>query len=399
MEKLQPFIAGVKKYNFWIVLSLVCMLLLYFWMETTPSFEKPFKKEVSKLKGHFGTLGKLKGRGEYPNDVWIKARDEARGEIDQRLAQVARDNYGEQRAAREWGDFEEVSADSRLNKDELSRYWREFLSEEVKNLKKIVDASVDENATGQLIWKRDDFASIADKLTPDELVKYRATQARLKEDLADDERKEAEDAIKKTVWPGTERVIATQEIVWVYQTLLRAVASVNDRPGVDKFNLPIRAIEKIDVWADAATQNNGVTALATRRVRRPGPKAATPSGGKGIKIPDVKEYYRVVPVRLEVQMDHQYLASLLVALANEPLTCEVVDLELTSSPVFKKKAKPAPRRTAGAVRPGLRRGLGGQGAAKPQAAPEQPQVVQPRGKRTVVELLIYLAKPPAKNAA
>ena len=404
MEKLQPFIAGVKKYNFWIVLSLVFLLLLYFWAMTASTFGGPFKKNVRTIKSHFQNMNKLGSRDDYPNDAWEKVRNEERGLIDDRLNQVARENYSLQRDTRNWGDFgDEVRADAKLPEEDLSEYWLEVLPNEVKGLKKLVSASLDENATGKLVWNRKNFNDIVGQVSPESVRKHRATQIKLKgKNLDEDDEKEWEDLIKNTVWPSTGKVIAAQEVVWVYQALLNAVNKVNDREGVDKFNLPIRAIEKINVWAEADAKKDAPTQLGSRRVRRAGATATASSGKKGIPVPRVKDFYRVIPVRMELQMDHQFLAPLLVALANQSLTCEVVDLELTSNPGFKKKeteeekaARLKPARPTAGHRSRLGR-LGRPGPAAKQE-PKPAKVSKPRGKRTVVEALFYLAKPPTKR--
>lgn len=404
MEKLQPIIAGMKKHNFWIVLSLVCLMLVYFWWISTPTFSEPFEKNVRAIDGHFRGMTKLRNIREYPNRKWIAGCDEARGTIDQRLNELARENHADQRSIRDWGDFGDVSLDNRLGKDELAEYWQQVLPAQVETLKDVAKASVDENATGKLTWNRKDFDAIVGSLTPESVKKYQQTQERLKdEDLADDERKEAEDKIKKMAWPDTGEVIAAQEIVWVYQALLDAVNKVNDRPGVDAFNLPIRSIEKISVWPEADEKKNAATLLGARRVRRAGATTTNPASGRGLKVPKVKDYYRVVPVRIELQMEHEYLAPLLVALSNQRLTCEVVDLQLTSNPGFtmeerveKKAAARVPSRSLG-----VRRSLGGRQSTAGKTDPNanRPPAAAPRGKRTVVEALIYVAKPPKKSEA
>lgn len=387
MEKLAPFIENVKKHSFWIVLSLATLLLLYSWWISDHEIAKKFKEGKGNIHTQFKKIKKI-NKPPFPNDKWIKSKEDELEDVGRALAEVAKANYAEQAAARDWGDFDSEG----MNNKQLATYWLEFLPQQMASLKDFVGASVDENATGKLIWNRVDNAAIVELAMPEEWSKYNEAKAKAEDEAtADDERKIAEEIMQKMVWPNRSKVVAAQEIVWVYRTLLNSIKTVNEQSGSDPFNLPIRSIENVEVWSDADAKKNATTTLGTRRIRRPGAQAAPLPAGPGIKVPQVQDYYRVVPVRMELQMEHQYVAPLLVALANEALTCEVVDVELTSNPGFKKKA--SEEKKAGPMVAGKAK-WGGKKKQKPAVV----QAPQPRGKRTVIEALIYVAKPPKKKS-
>ncbi len=409
MDQLRPIIAGIKKYNFWIVLCLALMILLFFWWISDGIFRKPFTKNSGHIKKQISAIDTLAQRPTFANQTWITGIGEAQKELDTRLTGVAKDNYNEQRPARDWGEFGEVRSDRKLSEAKRKKYWQDFLPQQTEELLKTVDATVDPNATGKLIWNAKNYNAIVSKLVPAMIDEVQRAQKIIDEheQLDDDDQKRNEENVKKakaivrkSVWPNESEVIATQEQIWAYQGLLRSVAALNKGDNIDRFNLPVRAIERIKIWPDADSTANTKTKLVTRRVRKAGARSNESPAATGLPLPQVKDYYRVIPARIELEMDPQHVASLLVALANDPLTCEVVDVHLTSHAIFKKVEEPAAPMGMGAPRPAIgglpRQGLGGlpgQGAEKP---PEVKPPLRP-GKRVMIDALIYVAKPPKKK--
>ncbi|REJ69084.1 MAG: hypothetical protein DWQ31_05865 [Planctomycetota bacterium] len=401
MEQLRPIIDAIRKYNFWIVLSLAVLVLLGFWWTSLSAFEDEFRSNAATISGKFNQLNQLRGKRPYPNNQWIRDVEELREEVDQQLARVARDNYEEQEKVRDWGDFTPGAKNASLKLEDLATYWTDYLPGQLDDMLEQLNASTNENDSGKLIWNSRNYNTIKSQLIPEVVRQRQEAQRLVDNESADPELVEgAKELLGTLEWPDTATVRKTQENLWVYRSLTNAIGKVNEGDDIDRYNLPIRTIEKIEIWPDADAKPNAVSNLGKNRVQRAG-KGGTPGGGRGIPIPPVQSFYRVVPVRLTLEMEHHHISQLLVALANEPLTCEVVDVAMSNNPSYKVKAQEDPSPAAapgglggaglgGAGLGGV--GLGGAGPAS-AAAPAVPKA-QPRGKRVVVEALIYLAKPP-----
>ncbi|MBX3432783.1 MAG: hypothetical protein KF847_05650 [Pirellulales bacterium] len=173
--------------------------------------------------------------------------------------------------------------------------------------------------------------------------------------------------------PSAMEIWVTQEDLWVYQTLLRAIAATNDAKGATRpDNTAIRAIVTLDVGREAAEAGRATgnvllpagaadgslggeypmggpesgmsrefdgyetersldggedpaaaatALLASRYVDAAGQPVTDPAGAEG-------QQFRRLPVHMTLLMDQRWLPTLLIEFANAPLPVEVSQVRI-----------------------------------------------------------------------
>ena len=85
MEKLQPFLLGLKKHYFWVVCGLMTILFMVAWLISTGSLEDRFNTRVGQINSSFQKNKSIQGIENHPNENSNAKMDE---EIKAKIAEV-----------------------------------------------------------------------------------------------------------------------------------------------------------------------------------------------------------------------------------------------------------------------------------------------------------------------
>jgi hypothetical protein len=207
--------------------------------------------------------------------------------------------------------------------------------------------------------------------------------------------------------PTAKQIWVTQEDLWVYETLLRAIAATNKERGATRpDNTAIRVIQSLEVGAPAAMAmlQESMILMPMDAMAAAGGEVPVGSergmgdpgmGGEGVDVDAMlfqNRYidaegkpiadaatgtgteFRRLPIRMVLMMDERYLPSILVECANAPLPIEVQRLRINKekSGIDKDNQPFELGASAGGAAPGMMgRGMeGGRGMGRPMGGGE-----------------------------
>ena len=85
MEKLQPFLLGLKKHYFWVINGLMTILFLIAWLVSTNDLQGRYSSRVGQIKSSFSKNDAIRGIENHPNENSNVKMDE---EIQAKIAEV-----------------------------------------------------------------------------------------------------------------------------------------------------------------------------------------------------------------------------------------------------------------------------------------------------------------------
>jgi hypothetical protein len=371
MDKLQPILAAIKQYHFWVLTVVVALLGLIAWSAATASLTEQFERSKREVEGKKTSVNRIHGEADHPNDKII---DGMKGEnlvLKKQVFDVWTRLYDAQR--------EQVLS------------WPEQLLPEFRETVDIL--RFDEEIPGNL---RDDYHLNANRFAKQlpEIVQAqevdltarsgsgRKTGARIAKSHAgangqDGGQTEPEenfiviwsnfrDVYDKYDWgdeqPSSRAIWVRQEDYWVYKNLLQIIARTNEDAS-GPHNAAIRIINSIEIGSEAADgidtrdtvqfdgERAGIAGVVDRlgkvlprgralhskgRGRGNGNAQETRAAlfasrylddkGKPIAEPPADTAppgeYRRLPIQLDLVMNVKKIPLLLVEFANAPLPVE-----------------------------------------------------------------------------
>ncbi len=400
MDQLRVVLVWLKEYHFWLLSGLAAVLALAGWYMGTGHLAADYKANRGKIEGAFSSLDQKKNRQFHPNQT---VNDKQKEEIEKLLVEVKQtwtDLYERQNEqVLKWPpqlnqQFHDYIATLNFGED-IRRNMREqytnYIEGRFNDFPKMIDANkLEEGATAGGFGGRGEYGGAGgfggSRGTSDvEIEDFTVLwddQVRLKEQLT---------------WPETGsswQIWATQEDLWVYETLVRAIAATNKAKGSDRrSNAAIRTIFALEVGQEAAKQSRQKGRVTELAVASTGLDEFAGMGGgsdyetggmgasgdyadggmsgegdfgglgggdnvnekafyfsgryidaEGKPIPvgadeeplDITQFgteYKRLPVRLYLEMDQRWVSYLVVQLANAPLQIEVQEVRLNPEDV------------------------------------------------------------------
>lgn len=274
MEQVRVIMAWIAKHHFWLLAGLIVLLSTAAWYMAAGDMQAKYDTEKGKIESAFGSQRSLSSKQFHPNQdvnseqlsqisamanetkaIWSQLYDRQRQEVlkwpEKLPAPFLRDIEG-----KKFGD--EISKNRR-------EQYATYINRRFDDLPKIIDANqLDEKAGGG--GGRgggggfDEFGgggfggggrnqmtdANGNPLEVDYTVYW-----------ADDDQLQLKQELN---WEGTDashwRIWVTQEDLWVYETLLRAIKATNDAKGADRYsNAAIQDVYALQVGKEAAKQS------------------------------------------------------------------------------------------------------------------------------------------------
>ena len=407
MDKVRAFLQAAWLQRFWILCVVGTLAAVVCWMMASGELQRQFTANKSQIDTEFGNMQKISETSVHGNPaVNAKEREEAK-KIADSVKQLWQSLYDAQReVVLKWPDVlgadfvsyvEKAKFGSDINQTFRDRY-QNYIKNRFDGLVEIVDAKkmpVDGAATfGPGMGRMEGGGRMGEggmaadvilgpdglPIEEDYLVQW-LDQANLRQQL-----EFANVPTSKQIW-------VTQENLWVYETLLNAIANTNKERGATRpDNTAIRVIQSLEVGAPAAlamplesmilmpmdamaaggevasesrmsdpgTAAEGVDMdamlLQNRYIDAEGKPIADAATGMGTE-------FRRLPIRMVLMMDERYLPNILVECANAPLPIEVQRLRINKekSGIDKDGQAFELAASAGAGAPGMMGGRGMEG--------------------------------------
>jgi len=404
MDKVRAFLQAAWLQRFWILCVVGTLAAVVCWMMASGELQRQFTANKSQIDTEFGNMQKISQTTVHGNPaVNAKEREEAK-KIADSVKQLWQSLFDAQHeVVLKWPDVlgadfvsyvEKAKFGSDINQKFRDRY-QNYIKNRFDGLVEIVDAKkmpVDGAATfgagmGRMEGGRMGEGGMAadvlldaqgNPIEEDYLVQW-VDQANLRQQL------------EFTNVPTSKQIWVTQEDLWVYETLLHAIANTNKERGATRpDNTAIRVIQSLEVGAPAALampQESMILmpmdAMAATGGEAPPPgQEAVPAEGvdmdamlltnryidaEGKPITDAATgmgtEFRRLPIRMVLMMDERYLPNILVECANSPLPIEVQRLRINKEKSGMDKDNQAFElgASAGGAAPGMMGGRGMEG--------------------------------------
>ncbi|QDT72154.1 hypothetical protein [Lacipirellula limnantheis] len=365
MDKVRAFLKAAWLQRFWILSVVGTLAAVVCWMMASGELQRQFTANKTQIDGKFSEMKSIKDKSVHGNPgVNAKEREEAKKIADsvKKLWQSLFDAQREE--VLKWpavlgADFvtyvENAKFDSQIKPLFRDRY-QNYIKNRFDGLVEIVDAKkmpVEGAATfGPGMGRMGEGGGAAETLydaqgnpiEEDYLVQW-LDQANLRQQL------------EFTGVPTSRQIWVTQEDLWVYETLLRAIANTNKERGATRpDNTAIRVIQSLEVGAPAglAMAQESVILMPAEAMGAGGeaPPMERPMGEGGAEGVDVDAMllagryidaegkpiadaasgmgteFRRLPIRMVLMMDERWLPKILVECANAPLPIEVQRLRI-----------------------------------------------------------------------
>ena len=452
MDKLQPILAAIKQYHFWVLTVIVALLGLIAWSAATASLTEQFEKSKKEVEGKKTSVNRIRGEADHPNDKII---DGMKGEnlvLKTQVLKVWTQLYEAQREkVLSWPDdvlrpefndtMAELSFDEKIP-DFLRGDYHFKAKKLAEQLPKIVEAqevvlTSGSRRTGGAVSRRGGPGMFGRNGGRTELEENYIV---IWTDFID--------VYQKYLWdkqPISREIWVRQEDYWVYKNLLQIIAKTNEDAS-GPHNAAIRIINSIKIGSEAAddidtretVQFDGERAGGANafdkfdKMRPPGRASLHDDGkrrggsrgnadaqairaalfasrylddkGKPIAEPPADApppgEYRRLPIRLDLEMNVKNLPRLLVNCANAPLTVEPT--QVTINPDQAPSA-----RSGGGDRGGAHGRGGNVKQRRPAPTNHRPTVRGPGGGGTtlkdeperaianvVIQGIVYIYNPP-----
>lgn len=390
MDQVRVALAWIKQHHFWLLCGFVALASTGTWYYASSELSKSFKANSAAIKSQFTALTSVRNKSFHPNEAINRSqRDENRRLADE-VRSLWSELYGRQREeVLQWP--ERLGADfvrfvgARSFGDAIPLQFRKryqnYIQDYYPELPRIIDALEDTSSSGRGVARgggrpgRGGFGRAAGRGDDGEGGFRPGFRRRLSD--GDDDEPEQQDYL--VVWEDQERIRAelemldtpsalrmwvTQEDLWVYETLLRSIATVNTESGADRYsNAAIRDIYAMEVGRLAAENQSSIQDRIYRPEAADGEESAdswtsdnadesqnqdsnegegeefellggryVDGEGKPLRVsPEVYEFgteFKRLPVRLEMQMDQRWLPMLISELSNAPLQVEVAEVRI-----------------------------------------------------------------------
>ncbi len=238
MDKLKE----VQKYQFWILLSVALILPLVGWQMAVSGLAKEAEERTKGLD----TLNKsITTTSSDPNQEWKKGIEVINGEQSKQKLLAWRFLWERQAPLMVWP--EKMPSDPEKITPSQQEYWRTAYRKFVNEVRLKVNPCDDDHPNGLVEY-------------PEELLPK-----------PDDEWIQA---------PSVKQIVASQEDLWLLESLLTAIASVN--AGVPSiYDAPIRQIDELYLRGGTAQKGGGAAKAAT------GATQGTGGGHGGMPMPPV----------------------------------------------------------------------------------------------------------------
>ncbi|MGB6045455.1 MAG: hypothetical protein WBF93_20045 [Pirellulales bacterium] len=351
MDKLKPYLDGLKKHHFWLITAICVLVTLYCWNSATSEIQTDFTKNKGKVNNQFTKIGEINRRPKFPNADWKEDAAKKNTEVANQIKKAADRIVKDQKAALTWSPVWSPALQE-LAKTELPDKWpedalEEFrlqMPEDVKRLRTILHAADGVSAAG-VQWNAEDYDSTLSAFTLNDIQ------------------------------GGA--IMTMRSRYWVFETLVKIIAETNE--GVeDKYNLPIHDLEVL-----AVGDQNAKTMLPDQWA------IAGATATEAVRSPPEMAGYTLWPVRVRMRMDLKYLYPLLAACANSDLPFEIKGLRI-QRPSGLVEVKPQEEEPAGRFHVAPRgAGFGGRKIEEEKQEEKEPEVAK-RG--TLVEIVgdVYL---------
>lgn len=397
MDQIRAILGWLKEHHFWVLALLVLGLSIGGWFTATGSLTQQFSSGKSKIESEFSTQSKLAGKPFKPNPEINRAQAKQNELLATSVKKIWDDLYNVQKAkVLQWpeqlGDaflrrIERKNFGDTIVRDDRDRYLN-YIKRRFPQLLEIIDAEPLEEgggfggrgAIGRGRGGGNEFGPGPGGLEdegPQHMVSW------LDQDVLRSKMEFASTPSSLQIW-------VTQEDLWVYETLLTAIAQTNEASGATRrSNAAVRVIEELQVGAAAAAQTQSTGQIYVpaeggvggggfgRGGFGGGDEFGSPGGGRGFEggfgppgggrggfdfegggfggaaqaddstllegryigpngepIPvtpgsySFGKEYKQLPVRMVLEMDTRWLTELIVRLANAPLQVEVNRLRI-----------------------------------------------------------------------
>lgn len=392
MDQIKNALAWVKKYHFWVLLLVVLGLSTAAWFSASSSLASQFESNKSKIDKEFSAQQGLKNKPFKPNEnINEKQAEEKDKQADETLAIWEKLYQRQTASALKWPEelgnsflryMQTREFGQTIRTDKRDDYLN-YIKQTFPNLVKIIDAELleeDGRAGGRRRPRMTDGLEMGGDTTeaePTHMVDW-LDQGLVQKKLAFAGR------------PSSLQIWVTQEDLWVYETLLRAIARTNEATGARRQNrTAIRTIYELQVGQDAAKnnsssgriyvpQNTGGSGFAGGGGGEYGGGGGEYGGGGGeygggggeyggggdfggggeygggggeagdgtllagryldgtgqpiLEVPegsfDFGVEYKRLPIRMQLEMDERWLPALITELANAPLQVEVEQVRI-----------------------------------------------------------------------
>lgn len=289
MDQVKTAMAWVAKYHFWLLAVLIVLVSTLVWWMAAGDLDKRKSENLAKIDTAFSGQDNLERRPYHANpdfnakqksqiealagetkQIWQELYDRQRKEVLKWPAQLPA-SFRRQVEGKQFGDD--------INQL-LREQYTDYIRGRFKDLPEIIDANEieEEGSTGGFSgggrggfsggfgggggsagFRSLDMSAEPELDEDGNIIEVRYTVYWAPEDQ---ERIRAELDSPNTIshW----RLWATQENLWVYETLLRAIAATNEAAGADRYsNAAVSDIGAMQVGRDAAQEG-----LATGRIKR-----------------------------------------------------------------------------------------------------------------------------------
>ena len=412
MDKVRAFLSVAWTQRFWILCVVGTLAAVVCWSMASGELQRQFTANKSTIDGKFSDMTSIKTKTVHGNPgVNAKEREQAKLIADsvKKLWQGLFDAQRE--VVLKWPDVlgadfvtyvENAKFDSPIKPLFRDRY-QNYIKNRFDGLVEIVDAKkmpVDGSAGFGGTFGREGgrmgeggmgtevlVDAQGNPIEPEDYLVQWVDQANLRQQL------------EFTGVPTSRQIWVTQEDLWVYETLLRAIANTNKERGATRpDNTAIRVIQSLEVGAPAALAmaQESVILMPVDAMAATGGEGvpAGPEGGmmmgreggmpaegvdmdamllqnryidaEGKPIPDASTgmgtEFRRLPIRMVLMMDERWLPKVLVECANAPLPIEVQRLRINREKSgVDKDNQPFDLGASAGAGPGMSMGMGGRG--------------------------------------
>ena len=374
MDKVRAFLKAAWLQRFWILCVVGTLAAVACWMMASGELQRQFTANKTAIDGKFTDMQGIKGKTVHGNPgVNAKEREQAKliAESVKKLWQSLFDAQRE--VVLKWPDVlgadfvsyvENAKFGSPIKPLFRDRY-QNYIKNRFDGLVEIVDAKkmpVDGSTGFGGGFGREGGRMGEGGMATEVLVDAQGNPIEAEDYLVQWlDQGNLRQQLEFTGVPSAQKIWVTQEDLWVYETLLRAIANTNKERGATRpDNTAIRVIQSLEVGAPAALAmaqesvilmpadamaaaggeappmgpesregmgmpGEGVDMdamlLANRYIDAEGKPIADASTGMGTE-------FRRLPIRMVLMMDERWLPKVLVECANAPLPIEVQRLRI-----------------------------------------------------------------------
>ena len=345
----KALITALKKYHFWAILivALASVLGVYF-VISGPSLAKQTQQKETQLRDTFVKISEVSRVENHPNETVKGGIEKETKKLTTNVQKAWESLYGEQRANNQLPGtlkkvkgfneaFEQMMGSGTPLDTLYCETYQDFIIPHVKD--KFDALKLRE------VEKSDDAG--ADDSKQEGLVEW-------ENDWGDANRKEILDRFRWRRTPSSGAVLLAQEDLWVYEALLRIILNTNEKTAtgseaVTYENVAVRKIDTLQIadnvsgmvttgggGADEAKAGGAMESTDAEKRRAGGPAIDYPKGRYvddrggplGPADPHPFAEYKIMPIRLKLDLDQRMIAKLLAECDSSNMPVEVKRIRL-----------------------------------------------------------------------